>query len=265
VIVSALVTLLNLALSALVGVRLLLRARHPQSGPEIALAVYFLGCAVCGSTLSITVYSSLGDNGFALTEETTRLLVAAYTLCNSIGGSAIYVFTWRTFRMGQTWPIALVAAAVAAIAAAYVHNAAGGNFSVAVLPGPAYWVERGVFLLGMVWMSIESLRYWAALRRRARIGLAEPLLCNRLLLWGVWAATVCLLASSDLIARLAYVWMTGETVTLLVDEAMPIIVVTVVATSIGGAVAAAALWLTFFPTRGYARWIESRHAAQGAG
>jgi hypothetical protein len=42
-------------------------------------------------------------------------------------------------------------------------------------------------------------------------------------------------------------------------------VVTVATTSIVGAIAAGTLWLTFFPTRGYSRWIESRHAAQGTG
>ena len=261
---SALVTLLNLALSAVIGIRLLLRARDRDSGPEIALAVYFLACAVFGSTLSITVYSSLGDSGFALSESTTRLLITTYVLCNSVGGCAIYVFTWRTFRMGETWPLLVVATAIAAVASAYVWNAATGEFVVKVLPGPGYWLERGVFVAGMAWMSIESLRYWALLRRRARIGLAEPLLVNRFLLWGIWAATVGVLASSDLAARLAYVYMTGETTALLVDEAMPIIVVTVAATSIGGAIAAGTLWLTFFPTPRYARWIEARHETAGA-
>lgn len=227
--------------------------------------MYFLACAVFGSTLSITVYSSLGDSGLALSDKTTRLLIAAYMLCNSIGGCAIYIFTWRTFRMGRAWPLAFVGLAIATVAFAYVVNAATGQFEIRVLPSAAYWVERGVFLSGMAWMSIESLRYWRALQRRARIGLADPLLCNRFLLWGIWAAAVGVLASSDLIARLAYVWLTGETQTLLVDEAMPIIVVTVATTSLCGAVAAGTLWLTFFPTRGYARWIDAQYTTQGTG
>ena len=72
------------------------------------------------------------------------------------------------------------------------------------------------------------------------------------------------LALSDLVARIAYVWTTGETTVLIVERAMPIIVVTVAVTALIGAVAAASLWLTFFPNRRYVRWIESQQAKRAA-
>ncbi len=42
---------------------------------------------------------------------------------------------------------------------------------------------------------------------------------------------------------------------------MPIVVVTVGLTSLLGALSAVTLWLTFFPTRAYIRWLEQRQSA----
>ena len=60
----------------------------------------------------------------------------------------------------------------------YGHNAAGvsvAGFSdtrlieidIQVMPGASYWIERVVYATGFVWIAFESLRYHAALVRRA--------------------------------------------------------------------------------------------------
>ncbi|MGH0032778.1 MAG: hypothetical protein ACQGVC_23540 [Myxococcota bacterium] len=131
-----------------------------------------------------------------------------------------------------------------------------------VIPGAAYWIERSLYCGSFVWVASESWRYWGAQRKRLRIGLADPVVANRFALWGAWSSATAALAFSDLAARVAYVWSTGETTVVIVEKAMPIIVVTVAITAIVGAVAAASLWLTFFPTRRYLGWIEARHASR---
>ena len=95
------------------------------------------------------------------------------------------------------------------------------------------------------------------------MGRAEPVVVNRFWVFWLWATATGLLALSDLAARIAYFWKTGETTLLLVEQAMPIIVATVAITACIGAVAAASLWLTFFPAKRYLVWVEARHTVRG--
>jgi hypothetical protein len=255
---SALVTLASLALAATVGARLLWRARHGGSGPEVWLAGYFLCGAFLSSLVNIVLYSSLGDRGLAISDAAFSQALTASTFLVGIAGTSAYVFTWKTFRPDAAWARALVLAAVAVFAATWTFQAATGRFVLVVMPGPAFWIERAFFCGAFVWAATESFRYHAMLRRRLRLGLAEPALVNRFWLWGAWASATGILALSELIARIAYVWLTGETERVVVDDAMPIIVATVATTSSLGAIAVACLWLTFFPSRRYLAWIERR-------
>jgi hypothetical protein len=259
---SGLVTAASLALAAVVGARLLWRAVRGTSGPEVWLAGYFLCGAFLSSLINIVLYSSLGDRGLPISDETFSTALTVSTFLVGIAGTSAYVFTWQTFRPGAAWARALVLAAVAVFAVTWTFQAATGRFALVVMPGPAFWIERSFFCGAFVWAAVESFRYHAALRRRLRIGLADPVLVNRFWLWGAWASATGLLAVSELLARIVYVWTTGQTEVVLVDRAMPIIVATVAVTSSVGGVAVALLWLTFFPSRRYQGWIEARHATR---
>jgi hypothetical protein len=256
--ISALVTILNLALAAAVGLRLLARAGQRESGPERWLAGYFLCGALLGSGINIAVYSSLGEGGLALDPTLTTRLLMLSTFANGFAGSCIYVFTWRTFRPDEAWAASLVWIGACLFATTWLFQAATGEFVIRVFPGPAYWLERLTFTGAFAWAAAESLHYYRALGRRLRIGLGEPGLQSRFGLWALWASATGALALSDLAARTAYYWKTGEATVLQVEQAMPIIVATVAVTAVIGAVAAASLWLTFFPTRRYLRWVEER-------
>lgn len=262
--ISALVTLSNLALAATIGVRLLWRARRGGSGPELWLAGYFLLGAFLGSMLSISVYSSLGGDGLPIGADLESRLLAISTGASSIGALCVYAFTWRTFRADAGWARALVVAAALAFTATWSYQAATGAFVVVVFPGPAYWLERAVYCGAFAWVGIEALRYFGSLRRRARIGLADPVVTHRFWLWGMWATATFVFSLADLCARIAYVRTTGETEILLVEKAMPIIFVTVALTALLGAIAAVCLWLTFFPTRRYVDWVSSHYADRAA-
>jgi hypothetical protein len=117
----------------------------------------------------------------------------------------------------------------------------------------------------MLWVSIEAFRYYALLRRRLRLGLADPVLTNRFLLWGIWAAAVFLNLSADPVARVAYAVSSGTSSGEVVTEiAAPIVLVTISVTMALGAVSAVTLFLTFFATRSYRRWIEGSSASPSA-
>ena len=102
------------------------------------------------------------------------------------------------------------------------------------------------------------------MRRRLRLGLADPVLTNRFLLWGVWAGAVFLMGQADPVARAWYVLKEGTFTGGLMNPevARPIVAALVSTTSILGIIVALMLLLTFFPTAGYRRWLEERHAAR---
>jgi hypothetical protein len=261
--VGGLVTALNLVLSVVIGVRLL-RLGARSRGPERWLGGYFFAAAVLGTVVSGVLYMGWADPSLALPEAWRAPLQALHVASNSAGLFCIWLFTWRTFRPDAGWARVLVAGAGATLVLSFAAIGLVDRFAVHILPGPTYWISFGVRVAGVVWMSVESFRYASMLRRRLRLGLADPLVANRFVLWGAWAAAVTLLNLSDPLARVWYCATAGTTTQWIPALAREIIVAVLALTSALGLVAAACLFLTFFPTASYRRWIVSRDPAAGA-
>jgi hypothetical protein len=132
------------------------------------------------------------------------------------------------------------------------------GFRVRVLPGAAYWLVVALRELVFVWMAVESFRYWTLLRRRLRLGLADPLVTNRFLLWAAWAFSIVLLGLSDPGARIWYFAASGTTELWVPEAGRPIVLVVIAGTSVLGIGAAITLFLTFFPTAAFQRWVAAR-------
>jgi hypothetical protein len=52
----------------------------------------------------------------------------------------------------------------------------------------------------------------------------------------------------------------GTTTEIIVEVVEPVVIGTMAVTMVLGVISAATLFLTFFPTAGYRRWLESRSA-----
>jgi hypothetical protein len=96
------------------------------------------------------------------------------------------------------------------------------------------------------------------MRRRLRLGLADPLVANRFLLWG--GGSVC---------RFVMLVLGAATPTLLLQHISPeiwptVVSITLILVAIAGLGVSVSYWLVFFPTRAYARLITRRHSAAGA-
>jgi len=260
--ISASVTLANLLLSLVIGIRLFRLARRGSGfGPEFWLASFFIFAAFLGAGLNISVYAGLADPALALSPLHGSLVLAASAITYCVGTIGLNIFIWLTFRRvsGRArW--AVVAGSLLVVGAACVQGLFEG-FAVKVFPGVAYWI----FYVGRVapyyWLAIESLRYFAAARRRLRLGLADPLVTNRFLLLGLWAMAWAAMGFSDILARSIYWAVAGPSAEIRLDTAGPIILVTICVTSLFGGLAAVTLGLSFFPTRAYRRLVESRAAA----
>ena len=261
---SGVVTASNLLLSLMVGMRLVRLGRGRGSGPELWLGGYFLVAAFLGATLHIAVYGSLADPSVTLSPSVTAFLLVGASLAYGIGATAISAFTWLTFRRDEAWAQAFVWIWGGLVLVGLVGQALTEGFALVAFPGFWYWVQWLGRTAPLAWITYESFRYYGMSRRRLRLGLAEPVLTNRFLLWGMWSAAATLNYMADLLARVAYVFMTGETAALVVEAAVPIIVATVASSSLLGVISAVTLMLTFFPTQAYQRWVEARWAPEVA-
>ncbi len=260
--VGGLVTVTNLLLAAVVGVRLLRLAASPSRGAERGLAAYFLLTATVSHGLSCALYMGWADPGLALPVPWQAPIQAAFLASGSLGMLGVYHFTWCTFRPRSDTAKGAFAAAATLLVASFLAVGVSERFAVSVLPGPAYWLNWTLRVLAFPWMAIESFRYWRMLRRREALGLAEPLVTNRFLLWGSWATAVLLLGCFDPIARLWYIQLAGTTTAWVPEVAIQVVRTMVYASSALGLLVLATLFLTFFPTPAYRRWVESRRWAE---
>jgi hypothetical protein len=257
-VLAGLVTAVNLVLSLVVGLRLLLRARHGWPAPEVSLAIYFLVSAFLATPPQIVVYGGMGDPRLAVPEPLARALLAFAVAAMAVGAAAAYVFTWKTFRPERTFAKVIVAAGIACLAVGYAIEA-GEGFAPVMFAGPGHWIGwlgRTVATLGI---AFESFRYWSMLRRRLRLGLADPVVTNRFLLWGVWAACSTLNFVADLASRSIY-WLVFGTIQPVPEYLAATVAPTIAITMALGCVSAVTLFLTFFPTRTYLRRVEARAA-----
>ena len=110
------------------------------------------------------------------------------------------------------------------------------------------WLELGGTLLAYVWCFAEGAAYYANMRKRARHGLADPIVTNRVLLWSGYGA-------SGAITEMLYMAGVGLAGA---DGSYPFIfdAIMIVATTAG----ALLILLAFFPPPIYLRWA----AANGA-
>ena len=163
-----------------------------------------------------------------------------------IGSAAQCLFVWYVFRRQVAWARPLVYAAIALLATAYAADILENGLVNRSHDGS--WFRAGMVLrlLVMVWNSVESLLYWRRLRRRLRLGLADPVVTNRFLLWGISSAAAFF--GSGLI--FVFVTVTG-----IDPNQIPSLNLIV---SLHGLVAAIAMWLAFQPPASYVRWIEGR-------
>jgi hypothetical protein len=253
--------LVLLGLSAVVGVRLVRRGHRDGGGPLLFLGLYFLLYSALATSLSVATYMGWSSVELRLPDLAARALNAGFFLASTVGLSFLLLFTQHTFRPDSPAARSAVWGGAMLMGVAAAALGASEGFEVRVLPGPAYWVHFAARIACWVWVAWESLAFFAIQRRRLAIGLADPVVTNRFLLWGVWATVLSVLAFADPVARLWYIHLAGTTTQWIPEIGRPIIEATVPIACGLNAAAVVLMVLTFFPTAGYRRWLESRRPA----
>jgi len=234
-----------LGASLVLGVRLLLLARRTRKLPELAIGLNFLFAGAIGYAL-------------LLAAESLRLLPAPWdgrgsfagVTAISFGAACVALFSRAVFRPASTAAAAALVALVAWLAlgvwGSWVLHVEG------VEAGAGGWLGRWGPNLGLLaafgWASLEPLRFAALMRRRLRIGLGDPLVANRLLLWGVGTGAIAAVALVHLALQLG-----GRSE--LPPSWVGVVSLLVLATAV-------CEWLAFFPPRAWRARFASPPPAQ---
>jgi len=245
--------LLYIAVVLVLGVRLMLLSIRTRQLPESLLATHFLLCCGMGYLLSLIGLSAVDEPGMLPASVVTGMLaVGHFGSCVGVFGGIC--FNFLVFRRNEIWAKGLVALAAVALTTGYVGYGLTGGFSHGRFAGVWFWLFYGTFAWGAAWVMIEPLAYFGEMRKRLHLGLAEPLVANRFLLWGIGSLGRFLMVVGGTIPSLIY----AEHRT---DFAPGIVGFTLLVIALVGLGVAVCYWLTFFPTRGYMRFIQRRHGA----
>ena len=238
------------------GVRLMRRAVRTHQLPESLLATHFLLCAGLGYLLSVSALSAARQPGLVPPQLVTATIAAAHA-SSCVGVFAAICFNYLVFRRDEAWARALVVLAAVAMSVGYVGYGWTGGFQDGRFHGVWFWLFYGTFAWGAAWVMLEPLRYHRVMRRRQQLGLAEPLVVNRFLLWGVGSVCRFLMVLGGWFASAFY----PEDPTELLP---PVATVALVVIAIVGLGLSVSYYLTFFPPRAYERLVDRRSRAAGA-
>jgi len=223
-----------------IGVRLQLLARRTGASPERLLG---LGLGLTGGVgYGILIAVSLARQ--AVGDAPAPALVFWGLVgkgIHDLGVVAMLAFIVTVFRPGVSWARGLAGAMIAVLAVGYLGNALTGGFASMRL-GFWYWVGFSVIGSYPMWAAAEAFRYHGLMRKRRAIGLADPILVNRFLLWGVAS-----------LFSVAAIWTISlpAILGLPLAEQQRVAPASMSLTGLWGIGAISAYWLTFFPPAWY--------------
>jgi hypothetical protein len=225
-----------LLVSGILGIRLLALAYRNRALPELLLGLSFLLGGTFGAIIEANagvVAQQGGDGGSMLAVGKALGLVAMFT--NSL-------FTYWVFRRGQIAGKCVIGAVVLLTSAGYIGHFSSGAFSTGVVEPLWFWVEFLGRIVSASWLGAEAFLYFGAMRRRVALGLAEPILANRFLLWTIASCT-------------GVVFLCTSVPPMFLTEGL-LVEIDMYLFAAAGLATASAYWLAFFPPAAYRKFVE---------
>jgi len=231
--------LVMIVADGVVGARLLLLARRTRRLPELCFGLSFLSLGVLGYPLSIVARKA------AMAGTPVAGLLPTALFFQDLASLSMLVATWQTFRPAARWLRSVVWAAVAVFAASLLGDSLlAGAW---LLRDGGAWYELGFWARASayIWATVEAGRYYAAMRRRLKLGLADPVVTDR---FRLWTLSSCAISAAFLIFYMGRLWAEN------VATSLPVLT----ATSVAGLVAGMTVWLTFLPPDAYVQRVRVR-------
>ncbi len=224
-----------------VGVRVLLLARRTRELPELLMGVGVLGIGPVGFGLMV-VAAQFAESSPGL----HHALLGVALLAVSCGAFAKFVFNWRVYHPDGALARVVALGSGIALFGTFVYAGVAHGFVVED-PLEPNSLARSILQIGcLLWGAGESFSYWTKMRRRVRLGLADPVVSNRFLMWAIGAFAAGWGTAVGLVGQI----VTGSTTT---QEGW-----VMVSSSLHGLVAAIAIALAFIPPGFYVRAVRAR-------
>lgn len=230
--------------SLAVGLRLLMMARRTRQLPEFLVGLAFLTGGLLGRGPVVAAVSAT-----SLPEVLRVALFMGGRFLTVICCLSIGLMAWRVFQRDQAWAKALFLVLLAVLAVDCAIDVFALRPGAVLHDNVGFWIGISAKTFAFAWVSWEALRYYAILRRRIPLGLADPVVANRIVLWGVAAG---LMGSMFPVTSLAQMTTgLGER-----DPALMMI------QSVTGLAVLTCVILAFFPPRAYVERIARRATRQ---
>lgn len=234
--------LIAVAVGLGVGTPILLKGLRSGDRPAT-----FLGLAVFCEGLEwllwgISLYSPLAG---------TPLGEASAVGCRiaiSVMAGAMLLFTREVFRRNSRIATALCGAALLAMLVSFAGSGALGDWGGYRNDHAWIWLENLTQLAVFSWAFAESSAFYLRMRKRTKIGLGDPVVTNRILLWSIYGAGFTL-------SQLLWVFVIS-----MLDDLAALDVV-IAGSAIAGEIA---VWLAFFPPKRYLNWLRRSDAVASA-
>ena len=232
--------LLLLGISLVIGIRLLALWSRTRGMPELLLGTMLLlisGIGYPGQIVSSRIESA----------SVVSLYLLGYGAV-SAGIALLYLFTWRVFRAQERWALVFACAGAALLGFNVFERARDVLVSHDVrLGAETMWeglLQAATVTAAYLWTAWESLRHHGMMKRRVRLGLADPVLANRFLLWG----------AMSLFASMGIVWSAAAFGMGMDVMNNPVVLVP---SSVSGIAQAVLLLLALMPPQWYLERVRS--------
>jgi hypothetical protein len=240
-ILGAVAGIVSVLTSWIIGVRLLALARRNHAAPELLCG---LGLLLTGGVWSPLI--AMGRQATALSDPLRAGLVLAGALVATPGITCLALFNWRVFRPSEGWGLAFGAAIALTLAGLLVAQTLGPGWFVFARDEQGPWIFAiWAAVASYVWANVEAWRHYSMLARRQRLGLADPVVVDRMRLWAL-AMLAAILAATSL--------GTCQMLGIPVAGTVPGLLVTVFATVF----TSICLWLAFLPPASYLAAVRQR-------
>jgi hypothetical protein len=222
------------------GYRLLRLSGRTGERPELLLGIYF---AFTGQW-----YVLYNAPYFLGMEALPPLVEQGVEWVYVVGIAPYLLFIRSAFRPNSAWSTALVIACTLFLFVGAAASSFGGGFSNS-LDDPRYLIEWVGYTVPCFWLCCEGAISHSAAKKRVRIGLCDPIVSNRYLLFAGFGFCQIIGGAVEI------VWAYGNSAA---GTALPLMDGLLGAAEIASV---AFLWLAFFPPRVYRRWIDGRAAS----
>ncbi len=225
-----------------VGVRLLAQWGRTRQMPELLLGIGVLCIGPIGFGL-IMLAAAAG----ASDPNAPSLLAGLSAIAVGGGAAAKAIFNWKIYHPRSRLVAAIALGSIAGLVISIIGDARSTGFAPSAWMQPGWILARqGLQIAILLWGSAEALRWWLRMRRRLRLGIADPIVANRFLLWAIGAGMA---GSGSLI---------GMVVGLAYGQPMNELPLLTLVLSMIGLVSAISLWLAFATPAWWKRWVTDQ-------